>query len=331
VVALTTPLCGKLGIRFPIIQAPIGSASTPELVAAVTNAGGLGMLSLTWTPLDEVEEKIKQVQRLTAGPFGVNLVLAFDIAKKLDTCLAMDVPIISTFWGDPQKLTSKIHAAGSMHLHSVGTASEARSAVDSGVDVIVAQGWESGGHVWGQVATLPLVPSVVDAVSPVPVIGAGGIADGRGLAAVLTLGAQAAWIGTRFLVAEEANVHASYRQAVLSASGEDATYTLCFADGWPSAPHRALWNSTLAEWEQAGRPSPPHRPGEGDIVAEDRLGGRHFRYEDTMPLPGMTGNLEALAMYAGQSAGIVRKSTPAAAVVDEIWAEAEQSLQQLTR
>jgi NAD(P)H-dependent flavin oxidoreductase YrpB (nitropropane dioxygenase family) len=304
---LATPLCDRLGIQLPIIQAPIGSAATPELAAAVAEAGGLGMLALTWVTRQQAVDRIRRVRQLTDRPVGVNLVLAFPIGDLLDACLAEGVPLISTFWGDPAPVTGRVQAAGALHLHTVGTAEEARRAVDAGVDVMVAQGWEAGGHVWGQVATMALVPAVVDAVAPVPVIAAGDIGDGRGLAAALALGAQAGWLGTRFLIATEAATHGLYRRRVVAAAPQDAVYTRCFDGGWPDAPHRALRNSTVTAWEAAGRPPAPHRPGEGAVVASDRHGRRHRRYGDMIPTPDMTGDVEAMALYAGQSAALVRE------------------------
>ena len=211
---------------------------------------------------------------------------------------------------------------GAVHLHSVGSVDEARRAVDAGVDVLVAQGWEAGGHVRGSVSTLVLVPSVVDAVAPLPVIAAGGIADGRGLAAVLALGGQAAWFGTRFLTATEAHTHEIYRQCVIDATAEDAVYTRCFDGGWPGAPHRALRNATVDRWEAAGSPAASHRPGEGEVVAVDVAGRSHVRYEDLIPLPGMRGNLAEMALYAGESAALVRDTRPAADIIASITAEA---------
>ena len=266
---LSPPLCRVLGIEVPIVQAPIGSASTPELAAAVANAGGLGMLGLTWTDGGEAAARITRTRRLTERPFGVNLGLSFPIRDQLDAALLAGVRVVSTFWGDPRLVHDRIAGGGAVHLHTVGTASEARRAVDAGVDVIVAQGWESGGHVWGEVATMALVPAVVDAVDPVPVIAAGGISDGRGLLAALMLGAQAAWMGTRFLTAVEANTHATYRRRVIDADAEDAVYTTCFDGGWPDAPHRVLRNRALTEWEEAGQPLAPNRPAEGTRVARD--------------------------------------------------------------
>jgi NAD(P)H-dependent flavin oxidoreductase YrpB (nitropropane dioxygenase family) len=328
---LATPLCSRLGIDVPLVQAPIGSATTPELVASVSNAGGLGMLALTWTTPEQARTRIQRVRELTDRPFGVNLVLAFPVDDNLAVCLQERVSVVSTTWGDPAAVAARIHEAGALHLHTVSAASESRQAADAGVDVIVAQGWEAGGHVRGLVATLPLVPSVVDAVAPVPVVAAGGIADGRGLVAVLALGAQAGWLGTRFLTAAESHTHAVNRHKVITTTGENAMHTLCFDGGWPDAPHRAIRNSTLTAWETAGRPAAPDRPGEGDVVAsEDPKSGWHLRYEDMMPLPGMSGDLEAMALYAGQSSGLIKDVAPAADIVARIVREATELLSKLS-
>src|SRR5258705_12084519 len=143
--AIVTPLCRTLGLTAPVVQAPIGSASTPELVAAVSNAGGLGMLSLTWAPADALRDRIRETQRLTDRPFGVNLVLEWAQHERLDWVLDEGVTIVSTFWGDPAPYVEAVHAAGALHLHTVASAEEARRAVADGVDVIVAQGREAGG------------------------------------------------------------------------------------------------------------------------------------------------------------------------------------------
>lgn len=196
---MQTPFCRRLGLTVPVVQAPIGSAATPELAAAVSNAGGLGMLALTWAPHDAVRDRIRAVRALTDDrPFGVNLILQWPQHARVQACADESVAVVSTFWGDPRPYVDAIHAGGALHVHTVGSADEAVRAVEAGVDVIVAQGWEAGGRVRGEVATLPLVPAVVDAVCPVPVIAAGGVGDGRGLAAVLVLGADAGWVGTAF-------------------------------------------------------------------------------------------------------------------------------------
>lgn len=327
---LTTPLCETLSIELPIVQAPIGSASSPELISAVAEAGGLGVAAMTWKADHEVDGFLTRVGALTTRSFAVNFVLEFDIDQKLGRCLERGVRLVSTAWGDPGRIVRQIHAAGAIHLHTVASVDEAMRAADSGVDVIVAQGWEAGGHVLGGVAAMPLVPAVVDAVAPLPVIAAGGIADGRGLAAVLALGAQAGWFGTRFLAASEAYTHELYRERVIAAGADDAVYTLCFDGGWVGAPHRALRNSTLSSWEDAGRPSSPGRPNEGEVVATDASGREHRRYDDIMPLPGMVGDLDALALYAGQSAALVRDVMPAGQIVRQIAAEARRALERAT-
>lgn len=204
-------------------------------------------------------------------------------------------------------------------MHTVGSAEEARRAAGCGVDIVVAQGWEAGGHVWGGVATLPLVPAVVDAVAPVPVIAAGGIGDARGVAAVLALGAQAAWLGTRFLLADEMPIHDEYRRRLIAATETDAEwYPNLYEVGWPDAPHRAIHNSTAERWESAGRPPPGSRPGEGDVIAHLASGEPILRYSPAPPLVGTTGEIEALSLWAGQSVALAKQPQPAAEIVAEL-------------
>jgi len=217
---MRTPVCALLGIEQPIVQAPM--AAIPRLAAAVSNAGALGMVTLTWS--DDAGAVVRETAALSARPFGGNFVLTEDHHRRLDAALEAGLRIVSFFWGDPSGYVQQVHDAGGIVLHTVGTAEEARRAVASGADVIVAQGWEAGGHVWGTIATLPLVPAVVDAVDPVPVIAAGGIGDARGVAAVLALGAQAAWLGTRFLLAEEMPIHEDYRRRLMAAAETDAQW-----------------------------------------------------------------------------------------------------------
>jgi NAD(P)H-dependent flavin oxidoreductase YrpB (nitropropane dioxygenase family) len=327
-VELKNSLCERLGIGVPIVQAPIGSATTPELAAAVSNAGALGMLALTWLTRPEASQRVQRTRDLTDRPFGVNVSLDFPIDAQLDDALEAGVTVVSSFWGDPASIVSQVRSAGATHLHTVGSPQEARQAVDVGVDVVVAQGFEAGGHVWGSVATLPLIPAVVDAVAPTPVIAAGGIGDGRGIAAVLMLGAQAAWLGTRFAAAAEAGTHDDYRTLLIDAEPTDTVYTACFDGGWPNAPHRVLKNSTLTRWEAAGRPPAPNRPGEGDEVARTADGCVLRRYDDMMPLRQLHGNVQDLALYAGQSVGLVQDVMPAGDVVNTLIAQAQQALKQ---
>jgi len=312
---MRTPVCEMLGIESPIVQAPM--AAIPGLAAAVSNAGALGMVTLTWS--DDAGAVVRQTAELTARPFGGNFVLTEDHHRRLDQALDAGLRIVSFMWGDPSGYVGPVHDAGGIVMLTVGSAAEARRGVASGVDVVVAQGWEAGGHVWSTVATLPLVPAVVDAVAPVPVIAAGGIGDARGVAAVLALGAQAAWLGTRFLLAEEMPIHEEYRRRLIAAAETDARlYPNLYEVGWPDSPHRALRNSTATEWEAAGRPPLAQRPGQGDVIAHFASGESIVRYEPAPPMVGTTGDIEALSMWAGQGVALAKQPQSAAQIVTEL-------------
>jgi nitronate monooxygenase len=312
---MTTPVCELLGIERPIVQAPMSDIT--GLAAAVSNAGALGMVTLTWSA--DVGAVVRETAALTARPFGGNLVLTEDRHRRLEAALEAGLRIVSFMWGDPSSYIKAVHEAGGIVLHTVGSAEEARQSVASGADVIVAQGWEAGGHVWGKVATLPLVPAVVDAVAPVPVIAAGGIGDARGVAAVLALGAQAAWLGTRFLLAEEMPIHEEYRRRLIAAAETDPQwYPNLYDVGWPDSPHRALRNSTARAWDAAGRPPDKQRPGADDVIAHFASGEGIVRYEPAPPMAGTTGDIEALSMWAGQSVALARQPQSAADIVAEL-------------
>jgi nitronate monooxygenase len=314
---MATPLCDLLGIEHPIVQAPMGGPAVPQFAAAVSNAGALGMLALSWS--DDAGGAVRELRGLTKRPFGGNFGLQLDQHERLGTALDAGLHIVSLFWGDPTPYVERIHNAGALLLHTVGSAEEAKRAVSAGVDVVVAQGWEAGGHVWGQVGTLALVPAVVDAVAPTPVIAAGGIGDGRGVAAVIALGAQGAWVGTRFLMAAEAPVHERYRERLINA---DETEALWFADlfdgGWPDAPHRALRNATIDAWEAAGRPAAGSRPGEGDQVATRPNGAEIPRYASSTPVEGLEGDIDAMSLWAGQSVALAQRVQPASEIVADL-------------
>jgi NAD(P)H-dependent flavin oxidoreductase YrpB (nitropropane dioxygenase family) len=326
-----TALCDLLGIEVPVVLAPMGGAVTPTLAAAVSNAGGLGMLPLTWASPDEIAAAVDETRQLTSHPFGVNLGLAWDQRERLGAALASGVRFISFFWGDASSLIGEARAAGALVFVTVGTAEEGRAAAVAGADVVVAQGWEAGGHVWGTVSTLALVPRVVDAVAPAPVVAAGGIADGRGLAAVLALGAGGAWVGTRFLAAREAGIHRDYRRRLLEASEADTFYGTLFDRGWPDAPHRTLRNSTVEAWERAGRPASGSRPGETEEPASRPDGSPINRYASSTPTAAMTGDVEPLPHWAGQGVGLVTREASAAEIVESLVTEAEEAIESVGR
>ena len=310
-----TPVCELLGIEQPIVQAPV--SADPRLPAAVSNAGALGSVALWWA--DDAGDLVGETAALTDRPFAGNFVLTSDQHRRLDQALSAGLRIVSFLLGDPSAYVDSVHDAGGLVLQTVASAEEARRAVGYGADIIVAQGWEAGGHLRGGVATLPLVPAVVDAVAPVPVIAAGGIGDARGVAAVLALGAQAAWLGTRFLLADEMPIHEEYRQRLIAASETDAEwYANLYEVGWPDSPHRAIHNSTAERWEAAGRPPPGSRPGEGEVIARFASGEPIVRYSPAPPLVGTTGEIEALSLWAGQSVALAKQTQPAAAIVAEL-------------
>jgi len=321
-----TSLTRLLNIDIPIILAPMSNAVSPELAAAVSNAGGLGMLSATWRDLENIRQVIRKTRSLTSRPFGVNLVLAWPQAERLAICLEEGVPVISFFYGDSSKYIERVHAAGALVMHTIGSAAEARLASEAGVDILVAQGWEAGGHVWGKVATFPLVPCVVDAVAPKPVIAAGGIADGRGVAAAFMLGAAGVWVGTRFLLSEEAVIHTVYQQKLLQAAETDAVYSTLFDTGWPDSPHRSLRNDTIEQWEAAGNPPSGHRPNENEVIGTYGDGNSIRRYEASYPEPGAIGRLKSMCLYAGQSVGLASRVQPAAEIVHTMAEEAARIL-----
>ena len=295
----------------------MGGPSVPAFAAAVSNAGALGMLVLTRS--GDAGAVVEDMRALTQNSFAANFGLHFDQHERIDSALAAGLRIVSVFWGDPAPYIDRIHDAGALVLHTVGSAEEAKRSVAAGVDVVVAQGFEAGGHVWGRVGTLALVPAVVDAVAPTPVIAAGGIADGRGVAAVIALGAQAAWVGTRFLMAAEAPVHEHYRRRLIEADETDALwFPDLFDGGWPDAPHRALRNPTIEAWEAAGRPPSGSRPGEGEQIGTKGDGSAIARYASITPIEGVDGDIDAMSMWAGQGVALARKVQPAAEIVAEL-------------
>jgi nitronate monooxygenase len=323
---MKTEFCDLLGIKFPIIQAPMGSASCPALAGAVSNAGGLGMLALSWTKPTDARRVIRETRGITQKPFGINLILDWEQEERLAVCLEEEVPLISFSFGDALPFVERVHSAGSRVCVMVGSAREARAAVEGGVDFVVAQGWEAGGHVAGQVATMPLVRAVVKEVAPNPVVAAGGISDGAGLAAALVLGASAAWIGTRFMASPEAAIHPTFRAKLLEASEAETVYTRLFDVGWPNRPHRVLRNTTIDAWEAAGSPLPGQRPGEGELIGKSGARGPIVRYQTATPPSDAEGDIEAFSLFAGQSVGGFSKTLPAADIVREIAKDAEAAL-----
>ncbi len=318
---LRTRLCDLLGIEVPIIAAPMGPSITgPELAAAVSNAGGLGIISFGANPPDLLRREIRRVRERTDRPFGVNVILHFPADEAVVVGLDERVPVLSFFWGDPTPYVERAHIAGVKVVDQVGSVEAARRSAGAGVDAIIAQGVEAGGHIAGTVTTLALVPRVVDAVTPTPVIAAGGIADARGLVAALALGAEGVVLGTRLLATPEAAAHAIYKQKVLEATEDETVRTTLFGGGWPNAPHRVLRTPFVEQWLSQEARGSEQRPDE-PVIGETTFGGQRIPVQRFMGLPATaeaTGDIESMAFLAGQGVGLVHEITPAAEIVQEL-------------
>ncbi|MBI2855062.1 MAG: nitronate monooxygenase [Chloroflexi bacterium] len=323
---LHTRLCDLFGIEVPIIQAGMGVFTSAELVSAVSNAGGLGSFGtglrpvaslrseLLLRPVASLREELPRVRQLTSRPFAVNYTLAQPNEEIFALILEAKPPIISFALGDPGDLVKRAHAVGSLVMHQVTTVQQARQAAERGVDVIIAQGSEAGGFS-GTVAALPLIPQVVDAVRPLPVVAAGGIADGRGLAAALVLGAQGANIGTRFLASDEAPISQTWKQAIIAANSEDAIKVEVWNDIFPreatayDTVPRALRTPFIEKWQKSREVAKQEAERlRADVIAAIQQG----KMEEFIP-------------WAGQTAGLVHEVLPAAQIVKRIVAEAEEA------
>jgi len=314
-----TPFCELFDLDAPILQAAIWPATSPELVAAVSNAGALGTVAGIFSDADGLRAQIERVRELSDRPFVVNHVVSTFDEDAFQATLDARPAGVSFALGDPGELVERVHAAGAKAIQQVHTVSQAREAAALGVDVVIAQGSEAGGQgMAGGVGTMALVPQVVDAVAPIPVLAAGGVADGRGLAAALVLGAAGANVGTRFLASEEAAADESWKQRILAAESE---HTVRF-ETWgaivpPPGPGaydvvpRVIRTDFVAEWET--RPSEAAAESErllGEIMAAVREGRAH-----------------ELLPFTGQTAGLIDDVRPAAKIVEELVAGAEQAIE----
>lgn len=318
---LRTPLCDLLGIEFPVIQAGMGPFTAAELVAAVCNAGGLGSLGASQRPVDDLRRQLALTRTLTDRPFAVNHLVPTLNEEAFALTLEAQPPIISLALGDPGDLVKRAHDVGILVIQQVHTVKHARQAAEREVDVIIAQGGEAGGF-GGMVAALALLPQVVDAVRPIPVVAAGGIADGRGLAAALVLGAQGVNIGTRFLASVEAPISAGWKQAILAAESEDVVKVEVWNDiiplpgggGYGTVP-RAVRTPFIEEWQQ--------RRNDAKREAE--------RLQSEVITALQQGRFHEIVPFAGQTAGLIREILPAGEIVRRIVTEAEEALKRATQ
>ena len=329
---LRTRLTEDYGLDVPFIAAGMAFVAMPPLVAAVSNAGGMGTLGASLVPPDALRSLIQAVRSMTQRPFGVNFITQFATEAHIDVCLEEQVPVVSFFWNDPpEALISRLHHGGAKAWMQVGSVSEAQEAVRGGVDAVIVQGSEAGGHNRSTATTFALVPAVVDAIAPVPVIAAGGIADGRGVVAALALGADAVWVGTRLVASQEANAHEEYKQRIVAAGAIDTVRTTIFGPEWPHQPVRVIRNRVVNEW--AGREEEVlYSADPTQVIGQTVLGGQQVplpRFSALLPTPETTGDFEEMCLIAGESAGLVKDIKPAGQIVQEMMEEARQVIERL--
>jgi enoyl-[acyl-carrier protein] reductase II len=313
---LRTQFCELLDIDAPILQAAIWPATSPELVAAVSEAGGIGTIAGIFSSGDGLAEQIERVRALTDRPFVVNHVVPTLDGDAFQATLDARPAAVSFALGYPGELVDRAHEAGAKVIHQAHTVAQAREAAKCGVDVVIAQGSEAGGQgMAAGVGTMALVPQVVDAVAPIPVLAAGGIGDGRGLAAALALGAAGANVGTRFLASEEAAVDETWKRRITEAESEDIVrFEIWSAIMPPRSPGaydvvpRVMRTDFVSEWESR----PEDAAAQSERLMGEIMGAvREARTHELLP-------------FTGQSAGMISDLQPAAKIVQSMVAEAER-------
>lgn len=321
---LRTPLCDLLGCDVPILLAGMGGVARAELAAAVAHAGGYPTLGMVREAPDLIEAEVRALRAATDREFAVNLIPAATdpvlLDAQIDRCLDLGVRAFSFFWTVVPDAVGRVRSAGCKVIHQVGTLDAARAAEAAGADVLVAQGLEAGGHVHGRTAAFALAAQVLTETR-LPVVVSGGITDGKGLADALALGAAGVQCGTAFLATDEAFAHDYHKARVVESDGSDTVLTDVFVLNWPrEAAVRVLRNSvTAALGDRLLGHDPDALPRE-PIAWDD--GAPRLRFSTDSPLRTTTGNLEAMALYAGQGTGRIRDVVPAAVRLNRIADEA---------
>lgn len=306
------------GVPLPIVQGGMGGVAGPDLVAAVSNAGGLGILPIWHLPVEQAKADIERTRSLTEQPFAVNIRADLHQTELIEVASEAGISLFNLFWGDPTPSMPTIAAKGGQLIATVGDLKAAKTATDCGAIALIVQGIEAGGHVLGEIPRDDLLQEIADAnLSPV-LIAAGGLASPDDIIHVRSLGADAALVGTRFVVARESLAHEEYKRAIIAAGHASTVRTTCFDGMWPDAPHRVLRNSTYEMWDAAGQPAEGQRPGEGDAILAFPNGTKLPRYFVMTPGQGMTGEIEASAMYAGMGVGEIEAEQTAAEIVADL-------------
>lgn len=330
--ALHTPLCDLLGCEVPVLLAGMGGVSRWELAAAVANAGGYATLGMVREDPELIAREVTALRAATDRPFAVNLIPAATEAGLLDRqigrCLDLGVRDFSFFWDVVPEAVRRVKAAGCKVLHQVGTVEAARKAEAAGADVLIAQGVEAGGHVHGRLGTFVLLEQVLRGAR-VPVVASGGIASGAGLAAALAMGAQGVQCGTAFLATVESFAHDDHKQRVVAARAQDTVLTDIFVLNWPA--HSAVRVISNSVTETLGGKLLGHDPDSlpREVIAHED-GQPRLRYSTDSPLRSTTGDLEAMALYAGQGVDAIEAVIPAGDRLRQIVEDARSRIGRLT-
>jgi NAD(P)H-dependent flavin oxidoreductase YrpB (nitropropane dioxygenase family) len=330
---ITTPFTKKYGIQYPFAGAGLAfTAETPALAIAVTNAGGIGALGVGFLPADPLRDSIKTIHAAVGdAPFNINFITPFDNDAQIHVCAEERVTVVSFHWGHPSKEhLNLLRDAGVSVWEQVGSVDDAKRAVDDGVEVVVAQGWEAGGHNYGGLPTFVFVPRLRDALGDQQLIlASGGIVDGRGAAAALILGADGVWVGTRLVATNEANVHPEHYRRLLAAEGEDTVRSGIFGPEMPAFnPMRLLRNRVVDEYTDRLDEVPMDRSNEPVIGTTVFLGGEHTKrkFDVLLPVPETTGDFEEMPFLMGQGVGMISSIEPAADVVTTMMNDAAKLL-----
>lgn len=300
-----TEICELFDIDYPILQGGMAWIATAELAAAVSNSGGLGIIGCGNSPTEVIKEEIGKMKSLTDKPYGVNIMLLSPYAEEIAELLYEEkVPVITTGAGNPGKYVEKWKSAGCKVVPVVPSVALAKRMEKSGADAVIVEGTEAGGHI-GELTTMALLPQVVDAVK-IPVIGAGGIADGRGFVAALALGASGVQIGTRFVCSDECIAHPKYKEMILNSKDRDAVVT-GRSTGHPVRNIKNKFTKTLLKMEE-----------EGASVEELEAFGA-----GALKKAAIDGDVEEGSIMAGQTSGFIKDIKPCSDIIEDILAEAK--------